>query len=396
MAALTAQEIDIKLIDPPAGGKWKNYDPTQTENSLFIEGMEKQGMLNPVSLRPTENGRYELVCGQKRIWSAKRLKWEKVQAIVGEWPDDQVGFVKVIENLHRKQMSANEKAKAMRAMLVEYEKAYGADPGRAIGGNARADDAARSTDGTFSKQPNPPDPANASPAFAGSPNEVPHESTAKKPKTFAKRTAEITSQSERTAQEDLLIARSFTNEQLEALDTCDLGKSDLLALARIKYEEVRKRAVNLVCSGIAVSEAIQRVEPKKPTKPAPEPKPEPKPEPEPEPEVEITVTDFARLYCSRQLTDLQDPARFLSDLTLYIQIIGALGDFKRLIGARVQIARLEGYSPMSFMLYKTLSISHPSQWYICAKCLGANVTHADCKECRGAGYRLRHDNEKVG
>ena len=391
-AKMTATEIDIKQIDPPVGGKFKQYDPDQIDHGIFFDGVQREGILNPISVRPTGDGRYELVCGQKRLWAARRMKWAKIQAVVGEWTPEETQFVRIIENLHRKQMSKAEKAKAVKDLIAEFAKLYGQDPGNALGGKARSEKAERrGQSGEFQKTPDPSAstqvPALAAAANAGAPI-TPDQATAEQPKTYRQRVAEVSGQSERVSRNDVTIAEAFNNEQLEMLGMRNIGERDLLKMARIVDAEQRNRVVNLVCSNVAVDEAIKREKAIPKLKRTDAPKP-PK-------DADLSDMDWARLYCSTLLKEVAEPDRLLNAISLYRKVVPALTDLKKAIGGKVQQTRTLGYDPLSYLLGRTISVSHPSQWYLCGLCKGANGGHKQCLDCKGTGFRLRHDQGQLG
>src|SRR5262249_34361344 len=77
---------------------------------------------------------------------------------------------------------------------------------------------------------------------------------------FSDRIADITGKSRRTAQRDLKVAKSFTGEQLDALEPRELTKKDMLKMAEIEDETKRSQVVSLVAASMDVKEAMKTVD----------------------------------------------------------------------------------------------------------------------------------------
>lgn len=89
----------------------------------FCESIRKEGLLQPIVVRPGEKGRYELVAGRHRTLAHKLLGLGAIPAIVRE-DMDVVGshVAAAIENLQRANIDAYEEGAAYRAALESDEK----------------------------------------------------------------------------------------------------------------------------------------------------------------------------------------------------------------------------------------------------------------------------------
>ncbi len=73
--------------------------------SSLINSLRKYGQLTPIIL----NNRYELIAGNRRLESAKRLGWETINAIVVERETDlEMLELEIEENIQRRDLSAEE------------------------------------------------------------------------------------------------------------------------------------------------------------------------------------------------------------------------------------------------------------------------------------------------
>ena len=91
----------------------------------LAESIAENGMLNPVIVRPKENGRYEMISGHRRMYACRKLGIEKIRAIVTEMTHDEAIITMVDSNCQRSRILPSEKAHAYR-MKLEAIKRQGA------------------------------------------------------------------------------------------------------------------------------------------------------------------------------------------------------------------------------------------------------------------------------
>ena len=84
------------------------------DNSLadLAENIKKQGVLQPILLRPTENG-YELIAGERRLRAAKMAGLEMIPAYIREMSDEEAENAQFSENVHRKNLTQIEESKKL-------------------------------------------------------------------------------------------------------------------------------------------------------------------------------------------------------------------------------------------------------------------------------------------
>jgi len=76
------------------------------------------GIIQPIVVRELEDGRYEIIAGERRWRAMKRLGWEEVPAIVKNMSDTETASVALIENLQREELSPIEEATAYGKLLT--------------------------------------------------------------------------------------------------------------------------------------------------------------------------------------------------------------------------------------------------------------------------------------
>ena len=74
-------------------------------------------MLNPITVRPKSNGRYELISGHRRKTAMESLGLEEANAIIKELTDDEATIEMVDSNMYRDKILPSEKAFAYKMKL---------------------------------------------------------------------------------------------------------------------------------------------------------------------------------------------------------------------------------------------------------------------------------------
>jgi ParB family transcriptional regulator, chromosome partitioning protein len=112
------QEIPIDLIEP---------NPYQTRRQIrpealneLTESIRASGVVQPVVLRPLENGRFQLVAGERRWLASRRAGKPTIPAVVREISNEQAMEITIIENLQREDLNPMEQARAFERLSREF------------------------------------------------------------------------------------------------------------------------------------------------------------------------------------------------------------------------------------------------------------------------------------
>lgn len=89
-------------------------------------------MLQPIRVRP-KHGRYELILGERRYRAATRVGLREIPAIVTDVTDDQAFAEALIENIHREDLNALDRAQALVRLRVALGRHSWEEVGRAVG-----------------------------------------------------------------------------------------------------------------------------------------------------------------------------------------------------------------------------------------------------------------------
>ncbi|HTN43615.1 MAG TPA: ParB/RepB/Spo0J family partition protein [Nitrospiria bacterium] len=111
-------ELDIRNIIP------NRYQPRKTfrEQDLqeLVASVKERGVLQPVLVRTAEDGRYELIAGERRWRAAKLAGLEKIPAVLQQASDTDSVELALIENLQRQDLNPIETAKAYHRLVDEF------------------------------------------------------------------------------------------------------------------------------------------------------------------------------------------------------------------------------------------------------------------------------------
>ena len=77
---------------------------------LLAQSMSEVGQLQPIEVRPTKGGRFELVAGGHRLEAGKINGWEEIQAVVKKSSDLEAEIRQIDENLIRHDLNPLDRA----------------------------------------------------------------------------------------------------------------------------------------------------------------------------------------------------------------------------------------------------------------------------------------------
>jgi ParB family chromosome partitioning protein len=107
--------LGVAVIRPNPFQPRTDFDEADLRS--LAESLKRQGVLQPVVVRPAGPGLYELVAGERRLRAARIAGFERVPAIVRTLDDKRMLELALIENLQRKDLNPIEKARAFRQLM---------------------------------------------------------------------------------------------------------------------------------------------------------------------------------------------------------------------------------------------------------------------------------------
>ncbi len=82
--------------------------------SSLAASIKTNGLLQPVTVRPVKEGRYEIIAGERRWTAMKSLGWKQIPVIIRPASNQEMLELALIENIHREDLNAIERARAYR------------------------------------------------------------------------------------------------------------------------------------------------------------------------------------------------------------------------------------------------------------------------------------------
>ena len=113
-----AVEVPLDLVDPNPYQPRKSFD--EAKDIEMVASVREHGILQPVLVRRTRDGRYELIAGERRVRAARECGLSSIPAIVREYTDSEMLEVALIENLQRQDITAIEAARAYQVLRDEF------------------------------------------------------------------------------------------------------------------------------------------------------------------------------------------------------------------------------------------------------------------------------------
>lgn len=110
--------IKLSDIDPNKNQPRKLFFDDSLEE--LAESIRIHGILQPLALRRSEGGRYQIIAGERRFRAAKRAGLEEVPAVIVDADARAVAELALIENLQREDLNPVEEAEGFRALIEEF------------------------------------------------------------------------------------------------------------------------------------------------------------------------------------------------------------------------------------------------------------------------------------
>ena len=110
-----AMQLPVEKLRPLEGHPFQVKDDAEMDQLVF--SILTQGLLTPISVRPIENGEYEVISGHRRLHACRKAGIETVPALIYSLDRDAATIAMVDSNLHREKILPSEKAFAYKLKL---------------------------------------------------------------------------------------------------------------------------------------------------------------------------------------------------------------------------------------------------------------------------------------
>jgi ParB family chromosome partitioning protein len=110
--------IDPRSIVPNPRQPRTHFDADDLAE--LVHSVREFGVLQPVVVRATDEGTYELIMGERRTRAAREAGLESIPAVVRETADEHLLRDALLENLHRSELNPLEEASAYQQLLEDF------------------------------------------------------------------------------------------------------------------------------------------------------------------------------------------------------------------------------------------------------------------------------------
>lgn len=111
-------KLPLQKIEPNPNQPRTNFD--EEELAALADSIREHGILQPLAVRESEDGYYQIIAGERR-WRAARLAGlTELPVVVLQADDREVMELALVENLQRQDLNPMEEAEGYRALIEEY------------------------------------------------------------------------------------------------------------------------------------------------------------------------------------------------------------------------------------------------------------------------------------
>ncbi len=107
--------LPVEKICVPQAQPRRYFDPDKL--AQLTQSIQHHGILEPLLVRPIENGMYELVAGERRYRAAEALNLSDVPVVIKSFNDQEAWQVALMENLQRDDLNPVEETEGLLALL---------------------------------------------------------------------------------------------------------------------------------------------------------------------------------------------------------------------------------------------------------------------------------------
>lgn len=110
--------LPLHKVEPNPHQPRKDFDPEELQ--ALSESIATHGVIQPLTVRETANGYYQIIAGERRWRAAREAGLQEIPAVVLEADDKKTMELALIENLQRQDLNPVEEALGYRALMEDY------------------------------------------------------------------------------------------------------------------------------------------------------------------------------------------------------------------------------------------------------------------------------------
>jgi ParB/RepB/Spo0J family partition protein len=121
---MEVKEIPIAEIDISQFNTRKDLTAGTEDTSLdeLASSIKEKGLLSPITVLQSKNGKFDLIAGQRRLLACKKIGMSTIPAIIrDDLSDTDATILSLVENVHRADMNPLDKARAYSTIYDKYK-----------------------------------------------------------------------------------------------------------------------------------------------------------------------------------------------------------------------------------------------------------------------------------
>ena len=125
-AAADTRDVDGALrvlpVDVIQRGRYQPRVDMHPESLQHLaDSISEQGVVQPIVVRSIDDGRYEIIAGERRWRAAQLAGLHEIPAVIRDVGDRAAIAIALIENIQRENLNPLEEARALKRLITEFE-----------------------------------------------------------------------------------------------------------------------------------------------------------------------------------------------------------------------------------------------------------------------------------
>lgn len=105
-------------IKPSKNQPRKNFD--EYELKLLADSIQSSGIIQPLVVRKSIDGKYEIIAGERRFIAAKNVGLRRIPCVLHNTDDKTAAIYAIMENLQRQDLTFFEEAEAINRLIIHF------------------------------------------------------------------------------------------------------------------------------------------------------------------------------------------------------------------------------------------------------------------------------------
>lgn len=120
VAKSTDKQAELKIEQLQPGKYQPRSHMDEAALKELAESIREQGIIQPILVRPVNDGRYEIIAGERRWRAARMAGLSAVPVLVRDVADNNALVMALIENIQREDLNPLEQANGIQRLITEF------------------------------------------------------------------------------------------------------------------------------------------------------------------------------------------------------------------------------------------------------------------------------------